>query len=224
MIGCIRYIDSSVAVDFLMNKHYSGRKPSISLAFGLYHNKSLVAVCTFGKPASNTLCNGIAGKKYSSMVYELNRLCRVDEWAEQLSSFVSACLRCIRNTKQWIVVSYSDTGMGHNGYIYQACNFIYTGATKKRLEFYTPNGHSRHGNKNSEFRQVRTSKHRYVFFAIRSKRLKKEVIRCLNYKEENYPKGENEYYKLGYVFKPEVVSYPKGKKRIKEETSQLSLF
>lgn len=74
-------------------------------------------MCTFGKPASNSLCKGICGEKYSENVYELNRLCRVDGWKEPLSMFVSRCLRELKN-KNWIVVSYSDMAMNHHGYIY----------------------------------------------------------------------------------------------------------
>ena len=126
MKGVIRTLTPRVAIDFLLPRHYSGRKPTVSKAFGWYIEDKLVAACTFGKPASYTLCFGIAGKKHSSSVYELNRLCRIEELTEYLSGFVAACLRRLR-AENWIIVSYSDTGMNHCGYIYQACNFIYTG-------------------------------------------------------------------------------------------------
>lgn len=190
MKGKILPIKSSEAIEFLLPKHYSGRKPSISWAFGWYFGTELKAVCTFGKPASNTLCDGICGKENSHKVYELNRLCRVDDLNEPLSQFVGACLRRLR-PENLIIVSYSDTGMNHNGYIYQACNFLYTGCTKQRLEFHVDGGHSRHGSKESKYRQVRTSKHRYVFFATHDKRIKKQWNVDLNYKIHPYPKGVN---------------------------------
>ena len=171
MRGEIKYIENKVANDFLLPKHYSGRKPQITVAFGWYVDNILSAVCTFGKPASNTLCDGICGKEYSKDVYELNRLCRIDDFNEQLSQFVSACIRRL-SLRNWIIVSYSDSAMSHNGYIYQACNFIYTGITKERKEFYVEGGHSRHGNKDSNLRQIRTAKHRYVFFATKTRFIK----------------------------------------------------
>lgn len=97
------------------------------------------AVCTFSKPASHWLCIGVCGKKHSADVYELNRLCRTEDWKEPLSYFVAYCLRQLKK-ENWIVVSYSDTGMNHHGYIYQACNFIYTGCTKERTDIWTPKG------------------------------------------------------------------------------------
>lgn len=84
----------------------------------------LKAVCSFGKPASASLCKGIMRGEYQGNVYELNRLCRVEDLVEPLSQFVCACLRRLSG-ENWIIVSYADTGMNHSGYIYQACNFIY---------------------------------------------------------------------------------------------------
>lgn len=199
MKGEILYITAKQAWEFLKPRHYAGRKPPISKAFGWEINGELVAVCTFGKPASPSLCTGICGAEHSSHVYELNRLCRVEELQEPLSQFVSACLRKLR-AENWIIVSYSDTGMHHNGYIYQACNFIYTGQTKLRTDKWTPNGkHSRHykNDEQGEFRQVRTAKNRYVFFATYSKAKKAMWQRSLNYPVLPYPKEENKNYILG---------------------------
>lgn len=84
----IKEIDSKTAKEFLLPRHYSGRVPNISKAFGWYDDTELKAVCTFGKPATPTLCNGVCGKEFSSNVYELNRLCRTEDLNRQLSEFV----------------------------------------------------------------------------------------------------------------------------------------
>lgn len=206
MRGTIEFIDRKTAVDFLLPKHYSGRIPSISYAFGWVVDGELVAVCTFGKPASPTLCDGICGREYSERVYELNRLCRVDELKLPLSSFVAGCLRRMR-VHDYIIVSYSDTEMNHHGYIYQACNFLYTGMTKARTDKYTEgNKHSRHY-KNSEqsgVRKVRSPKHRYVFFATTTAHKKKEYLEHLKYSILPYPKGDNSNYVLGEYLQPSI--------------------
>ena len=199
MKGKRLYLSAKEAWDFLKPRHYAGRKPQISKAFGWEISGELVAVCTFGKPASPSLCRGICGEENSKYVYELNRLCRIEELQEPLSAFVSACLRRLR-AENWIIVSFSDTGMHHNGYIYQACNFLYTGCTKERTDKYTENGkHARHydNDKQGKYRVVRTAKHRYVYFATHSKALKKKWKNALNYPIQPYPKGENQNYILG---------------------------
>lgn len=194
-----KIISYSEAVNFLLPRHYSGRIPNIKIAFGDFVDGELKAVCTFGKPASPSLCKGICGAEFSSNVYELNRLCRSEDYKYPLSSFVSWCLREIRSFN-WIVVSYSDTAMNHHGYIYQACNFLYTGATKSRTDKYTPNGkHSRHYDKNvkSNYRKYRSSKHRYVMFCTKDKKLKRLWKDRLRYNILPYPKGDNSNYVLG---------------------------
>lgn len=204
----IKEITYKEAIDFILPRHYSGRKPQITKAFGYYADGILKAVCTFGKPASNSLCKGVCGEDYSSNVYELNRLCRDDDFIVPLSKFVSYCLRQLKK-ENWIVISYSDKQMNHSGYIYQACNFIYTGATKERTDKYTEgNKHSRHYNKeqNNKLRKFRSSKHRYIYFCTNSKKLKKEWLNSLNYKIDNYPKEENKNYILGEFLKPLIIS------------------
>lgn len=207
MIGEIVTLEYKQAIDFLLPRHYSGRIPNVKYAFGWIVENQLAAVCTFGKPASNALCWGICGKEYSSNVYELNRLCRTEEFTGQLSSFVGACLRALKS-EHLIIVSYSDTGMNHHGYVYQACNFIYTGATKERTDKYTDgNKHSRHYSNDEQNgkRKFRTSKHRYVFFCTNDKREKKKWNEALNYPILPYPKGDNSDYALGEYQKPIII-------------------
>lgn len=213
MYGYVKEISYRVATEFLYPRHYSGRIPVVTKAFGLYSdetfsNSSLKAVCTFGKPASPSLCKGVCGDENSNYVYELNRLCRTDDWEKPLSQFVSACLRLLKN-EDWIIVSYSDTGMNHHGYIYQACNFLYTGCTKQRTDLWAPNGkHSRHYNSEEQgkFRKVRTAKHRYIYFCTHKKALKKRWLQSLKYDVVPYPKGDNsEDYILGTYIKDIIV-------------------
>ena len=202
MIGEVTRISPSTAWEFLEFRHYAGRKPQISRAYGWYINNQLVAVCTFGKPVSSHLCDCVCGKEYSGSVYELNRLCRVDTLKEPISQFVSACIRDIKKVN-WIIVSYSDTGMHHNGYIYQATNFLFTGTTNPRTDKYVDGGkHPRHyEDSTSEWRTIRTAKNRYIYFATNNKRLRKEWMRLLKYPVLPYPKAENKNYVLGEIQK-----------------------
>lgn len=193
-----------------MPKHYAGRKPQVTKAFGWYEDDRLVAVCTFGKPASPQLCDGICGKEFSSSVYELNRLVRVEDFDGQLSQFISGCLRELKK-ENWIVVSYADSGMTHHGYIYQATNFIYTGCTKQRTDRYVEGKHSRHADFDNPkgIRQVRTAKHRYVYFCTSDKKLKRQWKEALNYPILPYPKGDNENYELGRVYSQVLIDKDK---------------
>jgi hypothetical protein len=206
-MAIIEKISYAEACEFLLPRHYSGRKPVITKAFGWFFDNKLKAVCTFGKPASPSLCRGIMNNEYSANVYELNRLCRVDNLDKQLSEFVAGCLKQVSNNN-WIIVSYADTAMNHAGYIYQACNFMYTGATKARTDKYTQgNKHSRHYNnlEQNGLRKVRSAKHRYIYFATGNKKLKKEWNKKLAYTKQNYPKTPNQNYDLGNYLQPTIL-------------------
>ena len=159
----------------------------------------LLGVMTIGKPASPSLCDGICGKENSEYVYELNRLC-VSEGLEKnvLSFFVSGAIKII-SKQDLILVSYADTQWGHHGYIYQATNWIYTGATKERTDIGFEDGsHSRHYEKSLDYsqnRKFRSSKHRYVMFTGKKKT---KFLESLNYKQLPYPKGDNQRYASDY--------------------------
>jgi len=182
---------------WLLEKHYAKRMCPISFAFGLYIDKKLEGIVTYGVPASPFLCMGVCGKENKDIVLELNRLCLNDGIKNGASFLVSKSLQML--PKPTIVVSYADTAMGHVGYIYQASNFFFTGTTKERTDMAGEDGkHSRHNLGNSENRINRSAKHRYVFF-VGSKNQKKNLLKQLNYTIENYPKGDSRRYDAGGV-------------------------
>lgn len=190
--------------------HYAGRRPNVSKAFGFFDEQGvLVAVCTFGKPASPSLCVGLMGPQYAPHIYELNRLCKHPTYTGQLSAFVAIALRKLKPLN-WVIVSYADTEMNHHGYIYQATNWLYTGATKSRTDKFTEgNKHPRHYQDNTpQKRKVRSSKHRYVYLCSHSKHLKAEWLKNLKYPVQPYPKGDNKYYQPGYQLQPTVLENP----------------
>jgi len=200
----VKSIKTELCKEWLLYKHYAKRIPSISYAFGLFEGDILQGILTIGKPPSPALCVGVCGEHNSKFVYELNRLCVNDDLKKNvLSYFVSQCLKKINNI---ILVSYADTSQNHNGYIYQATNWIYTGLSAKRTERYdidNPNRHSKSvtENKNINYQDLavreRPQKHRYIFF-IASKKQKKRWNRELNYPICDYPKGQNKNYDASY--------------------------
>ena len=205
----VKRIKSQETYDWLLNKHYAKRIPSICYAFGLYRDSILVGILTVGKPASPNLCDGICGKEYSYAVYELNRLC-VNEGLDKnaLSYFVGRALTFFRTG--FIIVSYADEGQNHHGYIYQATNWIYTGKTKERTDIGSEDGtHSRHYDKDIDYklnRKKRTAKHRYVYFAGRKKLTKKYRL-ALKYPVLPYPKGDNKRYDASYSPDTQIILF-----------------
>ena len=196
-------IKSSETYDWLLNKHYAKRIPSISYAFGLFEDNILKGVCTLGSPPSNALCIGVCGGKYKKLVIELNRLCVEDNMRNNTTSyFLGSCLKLVNKPR--IVVSYADTSQNHNGYIYQATNWVYTGLSAKRTERYdknNPNKHSKTVTESMNYNELsvreRPRKHRYIMF-LGSKTQKKNMLKNLKYEIKPYPKGENKRYDASY--------------------------
>lgn len=198
-------VPRKITYDWLLNKHYAKRIPSLVYTYGVFEDGIMKGVCTYGIPASPSLTMGICGDEYKDIVVELNRLSLVEDHSKNLASyFVAQTLRML--PKPLIVVSYADTSMNHVGYIYQATNFLYTGLSAKRTEWRelgsdthsrTVVGHYSHKERVSNpdrFAQVeRPQKHRYIYFTG-SRKQKKQLRKSLNYEVQPYPKGETRKY------------------------------
>ena len=214
-------INAFEAEPWLLKKHYAKRMPPISYAFGLYEDGNLVGVCTYGTPSSSPLRKGIAGEKYSEYVLELNRLC-IDSKNKNAASFlVGRSLQML--PKPSIVVSYADTEQNHVGYVYQACNFIYTGLSTKKMDWAIKGMEHLHGqtiadmsrgqDKRLEFMKEkfgddfymkdRARKHRYIFVTGKNKKLKAAI----KYQSEPYPKGESKKYDAGGTVKTQQLLF-----------------
>jgi len=205
-------IQSYEVEPWLLYKHYARRIPPISYAFGLYEDSILVGVCTYGTPSAAPLRDGIAGPENAKYVLELNRLC-IDTKTKNAASFlVGRSLQML--PKPSIVVSYADTEQEHVGYVYQACNFIYTGLSAKRTDWKIKGMEHLHGQTIADmsrrcegsradfmrqkfgddfYLKERARKHRYIFVTGKSKAIKQAI----KYKKEPYPKGESKKYDAG---------------------------
>ena len=188
----VRQIPNEQVKEWLLKRHYAHRIPSISYAFGLANGQEVVGVCTFGMPASPSLCKGICGGQYKDLVLEFNRLCIEDGSPVNSASYlVGRSIKLLPFPR--ILVSYADTGQGHIGYIYQATNWLYTGLTRERTDIATGEGkHSRHYEKGGDYskRQIRTAKHRYIYFH----KCSKDIVNALSYPTLSYPKGDTTRY------------------------------
>tara|TARA_R100000234_G_C4996401_1_gene178171 strand:+ start:233 stop:838 length:606 start_codon:yes stop_codon:yes gene_type:complete len=179
----IQYKDTK---DLILNVHYAKRMPSISYAYGLFEDGEMVGLVSYGSPASPFLCKGIMGEEHKSKVIELNRLVLYNNKKNEASYLVSNSLKLLPKPK--CVVSYADTKEGHTGYIYQACNFMFTGTSKPRTDMAAKNGaHSRHHSGDRTKRVDRSAKHRYIIFTG-NKKEKKFMQSILKYTIQDYPK------------------------------------
>lgn len=202
IIYTVKQIDASVTHPFLLNIHYAKRIPSISYAFGLFANDSLVGVVTYGKTSSPLTAAALVGVQHSSKVYELNRLCLLHNLKNEASILVGRSLKLL--PKNTVVLSFADSEQNHLGIVYQATNFKYYGLTETRNEIALKSNPNRHAlsvydeSKGQENRiqylkdkygddlywKKRSQKHRYVYIVG-----DKSLYSLIKYKECHYPKN-----------------------------------
>lgn len=205
--------------EWLKYKHYAKRVPLIVAAYGLYQGSVLKGVCTFGNPPRAMNNGECIFDGYSVKTLELNRLCIDDNLPKNtLSLFVSSVLKMIQ--APCCVVSYADDSKGHNGYIYQATNWIYTGKNQVHdrqifldgVEVHPRTAVSKsgsvhkfceeHGAELGEY----TFKHRYIYF-LGTKKEKKKMHKNLKYKRLKYPKGVNKRYDSSYKVEGQAILF-----------------
>jgi hypothetical protein len=208
----VKSIDYQDCKEWFLKKHYAHRIPPIEFCFGLYDKDNLIGVCSYGTPVSSVLRDLFPSYK----LYELNRLVVIEGLPKNtLSYFVSKTMNLI--PKPAVLVSYADTSQNHNGYIYQATNWIYTGLSAKFMDYMIKGMEHLHGasvfdlSRGQENRvdwlrktygdklymKERARKHRYFYF-VGDKRDKKQMIKELPYEIQAYPKGENKRYDASY--------------------------
>jgi hypothetical protein len=212
----VKSICSDQCKEWLLKKHYLHRMTSFTYSFGLYKKNILVGVITFGNAVPLTMKKSLFGEKYMDLVYELNRLCTNDDLDKNANSFfIAESFKLL--PKPLIIVSYADKSVGHNGYIYQATNFIFTGESHTQLDWKLKGKehiHSRTLMDEFAFEQNRIqklkekygdllyqvrreSKYRYVY-VLADKKIKKEIMNNKLFELKAYPKGENKRYDASY--------------------------
>lgn len=209
----VRSIDTFQCKEWLLYKHYAKRIPSISYSFGIFDAENILqGVCTFGSPPMSQQ-RLMCGEKYADIVLELNRHV-INNKPNLASYFISSCLKLLPSPS--IIISYADKDFGHNGYIYQATNFIYCGETqyhpnditsKNGLHLATIMDKTRGKKNRTELvktlyadqieMKARSQKHKYLYF-IGSKTEKKHMLSALTFDILPYPKGDNKPYDASY--------------------------
>ena len=79
----VRKLSTNEYVEWFTQKHYAKRIPSVSYAYGLYKNKFIVGICSYGRPVAHTLVKYAFAGKFQDTFLELNRLV-VDEGLEKM--------------------------------------------------------------------------------------------------------------------------------------------
>ena len=212
----VKPIKKQLCKEWLLKKHYLKRLTSFTYSFGLFKKGLLVGILTFGNAIPLTMKKSLFGEKYMDIVYELNRLCTNDDLDKNSNSyFISQAFKLL--PKPLIIVSYADKSFGHNGYIYQAANFMFSGESHTQLDWKLKGKEHIHSRtlmdefafeKNRVeklkekygdllYRVERKPKYRYIYIIANNKN-KKEIMKNKLFNIKKYPKGNNKKYDASY--------------------------
>ena len=212
----VKPIKKQLCKEWLLKKHYLKRLTSFTYSFGLFKKGLLVGILTLGNAIPLTMKKSLFGEKYMDIVYELNRLCTNDDLDKNSNSyFISQAFKLL--PKPLIIVSYADKSFGHNGYIYQAANFMFSGESHTQLDWKLKGKEHIHSRtlmdefafeKNRVeklkekygdllYRVERKPKYRYIYIIANNKN-KKEIMKNKLFNIKKYPKGNNKKYDASY--------------------------
>ena len=193
-------VSKSICDEFVLKKHYSHRAPIFWAGFALIENNKIEGVCVYGQPSPPI--QRYAFRERDFRLFELNRLVVQSKTKNATSFLVGNSLKMLE-PKPCAVISYADSEQGHCGYIYQATNWLYTGATVSHDHNYIIEGKRVHpmtlrdqgitnpkewARENNIQTVKPLPKHRYFFF-IGTRKEKKEMLTKLVYAVDPiYPK------------------------------------
>jgi len=200
---------------FVLAKHYSHRAPIFWAGFQLLIAGQVEGVCVFGQPSPPIQRHAFRERDFR--LYELSRLV-VQTKAQNAASFLVG--NALKQLDQpCAVVSYADMEQAHCGIIYQATNWLYTGAVVSHDHLYIVDGKRTHPmtlrdrgitNPKEWAREngIQTvkpfPKHRY-FFLCGNKRQKNLMRDKLNYLVlDQYPKCDQRRYDDGPRIQPQT--------------------
>lgn len=202
-------ISKQVAEQFVLNKHYSRRASIFWAGFGLEEDGQITGVAVYGQPSPPIQKHAFKDREFR--LYELARVV-VQSKTKNASSFLVANSLKLLEPKPCAVISYADMEQNHCGIIYQATNWLYTGATKSHDKAYIVDGKRTHPMtlrdkgitdptrwaKENGIEMVKPmDKHRYFQF-VGDKRQRRFMQEKLNYPVlKSYPKCDQQRYDDG---------------------------
>lgn len=133
-------LTKSQCEEFVLQKHYSHRASIFWAGFGLVENDMVVGVCVYGQPSPPIQRHAFKDREFK--LYELSRLVIQTKTKNAASFLVANSLQMLEVPSA--VVSYADMEQGHCGIVYQATNWIYTGATVSHGKMYLVDGKRTH--------------------------------------------------------------------------------
>jgi hypothetical protein len=199
----------AIADLFVVQKHYSRRASIFWAGFGLEEDGHITGVVVYGQPSPAVQKHAFRERDFR--FYELARLVVQSKTKNAASFLIGGSLRLLPE-QPCAVVSYADTEHFHCGIVYQATNWVYTGATKSHDKAYLVDGVRTHpmtlrdrgitspaawAKENGIQTVPPMPKHRYFQFVGNKRQVKSMRGRLVYEQLMQYPKCQKQRYDDG---------------------------
>ncbi|MBD7913483.1 hypothetical protein [Clostridium cibarium] len=184
----VKLISKAEAKEFIVKNHYSHTFPASCISLGSFDSTDeLVGVIVYGMSGQPKMAQSIIPYLGQNDYYELQRLFVKDCTDKNFESwFIGQSILWLKKNKNEIkmLVSFSDPYYGHEGTVYQATNWLYTGKTSPITVYLNSDGivvHNRTISKGNVDRSTltkerRPSKNRYVLFLSKTVDMYRNII------------------------------------------------
>ena len=207
----VRPISKAVADRIVAAKHYRRTLGIFWEGFGLFDDADeIVGVVCYGQPSAPIQRHAFESRDFR--LYEMTRLVIDSGTLNGASILIGRSLQML-SVKPSAIISYADSGMGHVGIVYQATNWVYTGAVKAHDSLYKVGNEVLHpttvrdrygvtnptewAKTNGVERVPPQPKHRYFQF-VGNRRDRAKMKSLLKYPEVcKYPKAQRSLYDAG---------------------------
>lgn|SRR3990167_713074 len=135
--GAAVLVERAEAKDIICRNHYSHSFPTgWTLCIGMEG-----AICVWAIPANKNLAHFLFGGGIE--IRELSRLWAMDGHSPNLlTQLIAGAVRALRLAcpKVEACVSYADPNVGHEGFVYRAASWLYTGQATESRYYQLPDG------------------------------------------------------------------------------------
>jgi hypothetical protein len=187
--------------EFCRRYHYTATGGNRTWRYALWHGPTVLGIVAYNLPTREA-CEAVFGPDHYDKVWHMGRLALAETAPRNSESrLIGGSLQLIQRDHPdvWGVLTYAATDQGHIGYVYQATNALYTGATTPEAFYLDQKGRRRSsylgGHRVTLDRAASLSwepqkgqpKHRYVYI-LGDRRQRRNRLSLLRLPTLPYPK------------------------------------
>jgi hypothetical protein len=136
----VNVISREIAKPFVISNHYTKAFGKATLILGLWDNRTLCGVITFGQPSGRLVASSLGHTEKTC--WEFLRMVVLDDCDCPRTYFMGRSIKILRQKFPQVqcLVTYADQTEGHDGTVYLAGSWDSVGLTAKKYHYVDKEG------------------------------------------------------------------------------------